>query len=327
MEEALKNATKAGGDELANIFDGKGGFNESGLSAYFAKNGNTLDLTGLTGEDLQALGFTSAQQLQDAMQTYINEHPLNLNLGTPYDFDTEEEITKYLENNTDIDRSTLDTATSLKVDKYETEGNRYDEQARSVAQYNKALEELTEGTEEYNTVLKQKEKIENDAEYNAKAYEKAMQRLSAAEARATKTLKAMSEHFQDNAEILKDENQVATVQYAEALTQTKEDLAGLLDVDPSSFTNDFAASARVLDLLNTTLNGTEEEAKAAYQELQQLAAQSEIDNIEINADIIDPSTGEPFNVDAVRETLTAMIDDLNSQNLGFAVDADIDTSS
>jgi hypothetical protein len=153
-----------------------------------------------------------------------------------------------------------------------------------------------------------------------------MQRLAAAEARATKTLKEMTEHFEDNYKTLQNKSIRGTVEYAEALAQTKKDLAGILDVDASSFTDAFAEAPETLEKLNTILNGTAEEAEQARQELGQMAAMSEIQSIEIPLGTVDPYTQLPVTTEDIQNSLISMIDDLNSQNLGIGVEADIDTA-
>ena len=46
----------------------------------------------------------------------------------------------------------------------------------------------------------------------------------------------------------------------------------ILDIDGSELSDSFKTDAENLDLLNTIMNGTEEEAAAAYDELSALAA-------------------------------------------------------
>lgn len=53
--------------------------------------------------------------------------PVQLDLESAYDFDSDEEIEDYLKNYTNIDRSTLDTATDIRVEEYAPEGNRFNQ--------------------------------------------------------------------------------------------------------------------------------------------------------------------------------------------------------
>ena len=58
----------------------------------------------------------------------------------------------------------------------------------------------------------------------------------------------------------------------EAVQDLKKTYGNLFDMDGSQFSDDFLKSANNLEKLNTVLNGTEEEAIAAYDELQRIAA-------------------------------------------------------
>lgn len=64
-----------------------------------------------------------------------------------------------------------------------------------------------------------------------------MQRAAAAEARATKAVESINDTLDENAEILQsaDKN---SIEYAEALQETKKQLGGLLDVDPEMLSNE-----------------------------------------------------------------------------------------
>lgn len=72
--------------------------------------------------------------------------------------------------------------------------------------------------------------------------------------------------------------------YSEALEEMSDVYGNILDIDGSELSDSFKTDAENLDLLNTIMNGTEEEAAAAYDELSALAAldifeQNEIEDI------------------------------------------------
>lgn len=299
----------------------------------------SIDITGLTPEMMQQFGYEDydafVAALQEKAAQGITLTP-EINIESRYDFDSDEEINKYLEDYTDIDRDTLEMSTSLRMEEYAPEGNRFtsydtSEQERNLAQARQnvadtvgagneaesaAQKELTDAQKEYDEALQ-------DTTHDAEQYEKAMRKSAAAAARMVKTLDDMNDHFDDNREILEDGNK-STIDYAEALVQTKEDLAGLLDIDPSMLSNEFASSSEALDAMNTMLHGTQEEAEAAYETLRQLAAEDVINNLDIPAEITTPD-GTTFTADYVRGTLNEMIASLDSQDLTLGMEADIDT--
>ena len=283
-----------------------------------------LDLSNLQMSDLKAMGFNSFDEFKTAFEEASQNSPLTPKIDTEskYDFDNDEEIDEYLKNNTNIDRKTLDTATEIRVDEHKDTGQISNIQDAQIAE---TTERLTKAREAYGAeseqalkVEKELNEVQKDSKKATEVYEKSLQRAAAAAARQSKALEDMNQHFDENVDILKTADK-SSIKYAEALTQTKEDLAGLLDVDMSSLSNDFVANAETLDLMKQSAEGNEE----AFSRLRELASQDIIQNLEINTTDVN---GNAVNADDVRNTLTTMIDDLNSQDLGIDVAADIDTT-
>ena len=64
----------------------------------------------------------NGMDVDDAIQLYAN---LTIGGKQDYDFGNDADINSYLETYTDIDRETLDTATSLRMEEYEPYADRY----------------------------------------------------------------------------------------------------------------------------------------------------------------------------------------------------------
>lgn len=325
MQNSYNHIESVLGKEGASIFAGNGEINGAALQSL-GTGLSELDFSNLQLADLQAMGFESFEDFKAAFEQASQNNPIQPKIDTEskYDFDNDEEIDSYLKDNTNIDRTTLDTATSSRIREHEKEGNRFDnggtqeEVAQAEEQLAKARETYGQNSKEAAEAEQKVAEARKDSTRDTKLYEKALQRAAAAEARQIKTIEEMNEHFDDNRDVLENASSTS-VEYAKALTETKKDLAGLLDVDMESLSDDFVANAHTLDLMKEAAQGNEE----AFSELRNLAAQDIIQNLEINT--VD-AAGNSINAEDVRTTLTQMIDDLNAQNLGVDVEADIDTA-
>jgi len=307
------------GEDIAKIFAGNGKLNPSVINDI---NWEEIDMTQLNLADLQALGFNSYQEFAKAFEDASAAAPLTPNIDTTskYDFDTDAEIDSYLEDYTNIDRDTLDTATNMRIEEYGETGNRdFMANKDAIIEAEKDLAEAiktygAKSTEAANS-LTRLNKIRKDDTEDVKLYEKSLQRATAAEARMTKTIEDMSDNFEENAAILQTAEK-GSIAYAEALNATRDQLGGLLDVDPESFSDDFVASAETLDLMKQSAEGVE----GAYDELRLAASKNIIQNLEINE--VD-AYGNPTDVNAIHSALNDMVTDLNSQHLGINMEANL----
>ena len=88
-----------------------------------------------------------------------------------------------------------------------------------------------------------------------------------------------------------------------AVQDLKKTYGNLLDMDGSQLSDDFLRDSKNLDLMNTVLTGTEEEAIAAYEELQKIAFMDLGENLIPNLD--ESKWEEAYN------TVTDVVDRLN----------------
>ena len=65
----------------------------------------------------------------------------------------------------------------------------------------------------------------------------------------------------------------------------KKTYGNLLDIDGSQLSDDFLQDADNLEKLNTVLNGTEEEALAAYNELEKMAALDQAEELALKYNV------------------------------------------
>ena len=323
---AYENIEDSIGKNAAKIFAGNGKIDFSNITpGDLADFDPSKLLSELSFQDLKELGFNSYEEFKDAFNAASEANPLipQIDVDSKYDFDNDVEIDQYLKNNTDIDRETLDTATSLRVQEHGAEGNKFNiENTERVVAAEQALQDIRDTMPDDTLAIAAAEerlaKAKEDVTKDEQAYEKAVQRAAAAEARQIKTIKEMNEHFEENTEILQTAEK-GSIEYAEALQQTKEDLAGLLDIDADKLSNEFVASAETLDLMRQSAEGNEE----AFRELQYLAAQDLIANIKVSDSFTAPDGSDATAY--VQEQLTGLIDALNAENLGIDVEADIGT--
>lgn len=270
----------------------------------------------------------SSQQIADAAKQALESgQTQKIDISSAYDFDTDEEVEEYLKNNTNIDSTTLDTATRLRVSDAETENkNRFTAETRlndakenvdlmkttaDVDALSKAEKELAEAQKEYDEELKGVSK-------DQKEYENALKRAAAAEARATKAIEDMNKNFSKNRNILENASKTS-IEYAKALNETKEELAGLLDVDAEKLSDGFLQNAHNLDLMQEAAEGSEE----AFKELREAATEDIIQNLELR--MVDTDGGS-ITPEDVRSALTGLVDDLNAQNLSVDMEANLNDS-
>lgn len=144
--------------------------------------------------------------------------------------------------------------------------------------YREGIEQLIEtqddavtGEEEYSEAL-----LENDNVMNEVAKE---------QARFTKGLQTAGDNLEDWKDIWDDNGTIKDYQkFSDSMDDMRSAYSDLLDVDGSSLSDDFLASAENMELLETVLTGSAEEAAEALNQLQENAI------IELDLEGLDPTT-------------------------------------
>ena len=90
--------------------------------------------------------------------------------------------------------------------------------------------------------------------------------------RAEKAVKSIKDNYKDWSKALEESNEFSE-EYGEALEGMRTSFEDFLDLDYDSLSDEFVKSAKSQELLQEAMSGTGEEARAAYNELQALAAQ------------------------------------------------------
>ena len=98
--------------------------------------------------------------------------------------------------------------------------------------------------------------------------------------RYDEAVKDLTDSYDDWVKVL-EKSSSASNKYVQTLKQLRNTYGDLLDLDGEAFSEEFLKSRENLELLKTALTGTEEEAKDAYDQLQQLAYEDFLDQIRI----------------------------------------------
>ena len=279
----------------------------------------------LTADDLElmiALGWVdeeSKSYIEKILELKKNG-VIQLDIATKYDFDSDTEIDDYLKNNTNIERDDLDVMTDLSVSENDQEKIKAfkNSQEDRVENKRRKVNSIDEDRDRANYQEKKKsvedyKKALNDAEKSEERYNKLLQRSAAATARQSKGIEDLNKNFATNAKILKNETLKGTTEYAQALSDTRNSLADLLNVDASNLPVSFLESEENIKLMEQALQGSD----SAFEQLRQNAAQSIIANLDIQEN-------SEFAVQDVQNNLTGLLDWLDQADFGIDSYVDID---
>lgn len=144
--------------------------------------------------------------------------------------------------------------------------------------------------EDQRDALEQMIEASDEAELAAKGYNKALledesalNEVAKEQARFNAGLKSGGEHLEDWKQAVGKDGVKDTQKFAESIDDMRTAYADLLDVDPSSLSEDFLANGENLEDFETILTGTAEEAEAAFARLQKNA----IMDLDLNIDDAD----------------------------------------
>ena len=308
-EELEKSLTESM-DRISQAVNGENGFND------------------LKADDLElmlSLGFVDDESRSNIEKILAlkEDGTIPLNVSTKYDFDSNSEIDDYLKNNTNIDRSDLDTMTELSLNKDNQAGlNEFWETTKKQDENNVTEKERTRNTvrlqkdstqeerqkanEDYNKALQeQKDNLENNA-IAEERYTKLLQRSAAATARQSKGIEDLNKNFETNSKILKNKALKGTAEYAEALNDTRNSLADLLNVDATDLSAEFLESEENLNLLKKSIEGSDE----AFEQLREKATQDIIAHLDIQEN-------SEFAAQDVKNTLNDLLNYLDTADFGI----------
>lgn len=308
-EELEKSLTESM-DRISQAISGEIGFND------------------LKADDLElmlSLGFVDDESKSNIEKILAlkEDGTIPLNVSTKYDFDSDSEIDDYLKNNTNIERSDLDTMTELSLNKDNQAGlNEFWETTKAQDENNVAekqriknsvelnkdstQEERQKADEDYNKALQeQKDNLENNA-IAEERYTKLLQRSAAATARQSKGIEDLNKNFETNSKILKNKALKGTAEYAEALNDTRNSLADLLNVDATDLSAEFLESEENLNLLKKSIEGSDE----AFEQLREKATQDIIAHLDIQEN-------SEFAAQDVKNTLNDLLNYLDTADFGI----------
>ena len=265
----------------------------------------TLDEGASTDEILAAIG-----RIQNQVNT---EAPLSLDLEDPFaNFNTEEGQEEYLEKYTDIDSDLLNTYSDILGNQENVESSYMDMAQR---QDEIALESYDasdyKSTEEAAEALEELQEAAENTNDDVEDFEDTMKKLAAGNARASKSLEELTESFEDNRDIIENSDK-SSLEYAEAVTEVTDQIAGLLNVDPDSLSEGFVTSAQTMENLQGIINGDQE----ALENLRASAAQDIIQNVAVTM---------PADTQAMfTENINGLLSQLDAMNLGVNISANLD---
>ena len=265
----------------------------------------TLDEGASTDEILAAIG-----RIQNQVNT---EAPLSLDLEDPFaNFDTEEGQEEYLEKYTDIDSDLLNTYSDILGNQENVESSYMDMAQRQDEIALEAYDESDyESTEEAAEALEELQKAAENTNDDVEDFEDTMKKLAAGNARASKSLEELTESFEDNRDIIENSDK-SSLEYAEAVTEVTDQIAGLLNVDPDSLSEGFVTSAQTMENLQGIINGDQE----ALENLRASAAQDIIQNVAVTM---------PADTQAMfTENINGLLSQLDAMNLGVNISANLD---
>ena len=187
-------------------------------------------------------------------------------------------------------------------EKYEVDDSTldaYEEQLKMTTEMGQAQQDLANDLKDAEKQYgKQSEEAEN-ARKELEQYNDAIDDIATESARCQKGIESLSESFEDNYDILKNGDKTS-LEYAEALGETKDAMADVLNVSSEDLSNDFIE--KNLDDINALANGDME----ALERLRTAAAQDYVVNLNTQGNLTDE------NLNFLQQHL-AQIDAMNIQ--------------
>ena len=187
-------------------------------------------------------------------------------------------------------------------EKYEVDDSTldaYEEQLKMTTEMGQAQQDLANDLKDAERQYgKQSEEAEN-ARKELEQYNDAIDDIATESARCQKGIESLSESFEDNYDILKNGDKTS-LEYAEALGETKDAMADVLNVSSEDLSNDFIE--KNLDDINALANGDME----ALERLRTAAAQDYVVNLNTQGNLTDE------NLNFLQQHL-AQIDAMNVQ--------------
>ena len=289
-ETDLKNATQQAYDSLSN---------EQKIELVA-----TLDEGASTDEILAAIG---------RIQNNVESQAPTLELKDPFEnFDTEEGMQDYLNSYTDIDAGTLNTYSDILGNQDNVESSYMDMAQQADQAALAAFDESNyKSAEDAAAALEELEAAAEDTNDDVEDFEDTMKKLAAGNARASKSLEELTDTFDDNRDAIENSDKTS-LEYAEAVSEVQDQIAGLLNVDPDSLSEGFVTSAETMENLQGIIDGDQQ----ALDDLRASAAQDIIQNVAV--------TMPEENRAAFTENINGFLNQLNAMNLGVNVSANLD---
>lgn len=337
----MMNADVAGASELANQA-GAEAANDTFTSMLSNADSSDITVTSDGEQDTRAIlrsaynNLTAEQQIElvasldenasladifagiDNIQNQVDasgEGELSLDIKDPFEnFDTEEGRNKYLEDYTDIDSDTLDRYSEILANTEDAQSSFVD----AAQQHDEAAladfdESDYDSAEEAAEALEELQDAAKDTNDDIEEFNDQMDKMAAGNARATKSFEELSDTFEDNRKII-EKGDKTSLEYAEAVDEVSNQVAGLLNVDPSALSDGFITSAETMENLQGIIDGDQD----ALDNLRASAAQDIIQNVAVN---MDPNTQQTFYTN-----INGLLNELNAMNLGVNVTANLDDS-
>ena len=264
----------------------------------------SLDEGASTDEILAAIG---------RIQNNVESQAPTLELKDPFEnFDTEEGMQDYLDSYTDIDTGTLNTYSDI-LSNQDNVKSSYMDMAQQADQAALAAfdESNYESAEEAAAALEELEAAAEDTNDDVEDFEDTMDKLAAGNARASKSLEELTDTFDDNRDVIENSDKTS-LEYAEAVSEVQDQIAGLLNVDPDSLSEGFVTSAETMENLQGVIDGDQQ----ALDDLRASAAQDIIQNVAV--------TMPEENRAAFTENINGLLGQLDAMNLGVNVSANLD---
>lgn len=232
-------------------------------------------------------GIDWSQPIEDILATVshsVETGNLDSIDAEEYEKTDNQEGKQILSEKYEVDDSTLDA---------------YEEQLKMTTEMGQAQQDLANDLKDAEKQYgKQSEEAEN-ARKELEQYNDAIDDIATESARCQKGIESLSESFEDNYDILKNGDKTS-LEYAEALGETKDAMADVLNVSSEDLSNDFIE--KNLDDINALANGDME----ALERLRTAAAQDYVVNLNTQGNLTDE------NLNFLQQHL-AQIDAMNVQ--------------
>ena len=172
-------------------------------------------------------------------------------------YEDNSQLTERLNNEYKVSKDTIDT---------------YKEQLESTTELGKAKKELTDEVQQATDKFGSESKEVKSAKKELEKYNDSAEDVAEKTIQTQKGLDSLSESFSDNYKVLKNGDKT-TLEYSEALSETKNAMADVLNVSSKDISNDFIENH--LDEINDLANGD----ISALDDLRQAAAQDYVVNL------------------------------------------------